>query len=354
MNGKARSGLANGALLVGTLAVIFAICEAGIRIIESAREMREDPATSWAIYDEHAGYRMRPGVGDVNADGLRGPPVDSPKRRFRILMLGDSVAYYGDDAGDTFPGRLARALAGNAQLAPVEVLNAGIRGYTNFQELMFLEHHGIALAPDLVGVGFVLNDLHHVLHQFEFVDGRIVGERYAFSEEAVRSVDSTLYQLARRSHFLVWLRRQLRVFDDLIELYAGNRFSFDYRPDFANAWRESSWPVIEAQLQAMADLGRRHGFRVFVVAFPFGEQLRADYLARDRAYVMLPQRKLGEIAARLGVPYLDLAPTLDLARDIDPDHIHLTKRGRAIAGEAIARFLVKERLVPGAQAPARP
>ena len=54
----------------------------------------------------------------------------------------------------------------------------------------------------------MLNDLHHILHRFEVVDGEIVGERYAFSDEAVRSVESPVYRVIQRSRFLVWLRRQ--------------------------------------------------------------------------------------------------------------------------------------------------
>jgi lysophospholipase L1-like esterase len=322
------------------------MCEIGIRVIESMRRADDAAGESWAIYDEKIGYRPRPGFGDANAQGLRGKEVEAPKRRFRILMLGDSVIYYGDDAGDTVPGHVERVVSGSEGLVKSEVLNAGVRGYTNFQELGFLEQYGVPLEPDLVGVAFVLNDLHRILHRFKVENGKIVGQHYAFSDDAVRSVDSPLYRLARQSRFLVWMRRQLGVFDNLIELYAGGGFTFEYRPDFSTAWREESWRDIEAQLAAMTALGRQHNFRVFLVAFPFGDQLRPDYLARNRDYVTYPQRKLAEITGKLGIPYLDLFSVLDLERDFDPDRVHLTRRGRAIAGERIARFLIDERLIP--------
>lgn len=346
-----HSWLARLALLAATMIVLFGVCEIAIRIVESSRSAGNDIGKSWAMYDEHLGYRPRPGVGDVNAQGLRGGPVETPKRRFRILMLGDSVAFYGDDPGDTFPGQLERALRSDASLAPIEVLNAGVRGYTNYQELVYLKQYGVAFEPDLVGVAFVLNDLHRILHKFKVEDGKIVGQEYTFTDEAVRSVESPLYQIARKSHFLVWLRGQLSLIDSLIELYAGRRFSFDYRPDFSTAWREEPWRDIEAQLGEMVAFGRQHGFRVFLVAFPFGEQLRPDYLARDRAYVTYPQKKLAEITGRLGIPYLDLFNDLNLSRDFDPDRIHLTKRGREVAGKRIARYTIDEALVPAAAPP---
>ena len=347
---RMKSWLANLALLLAAGGLVFSACEIGIRIVETVRQANEADGESWAIYDENLGYRPRPNFGDANADGLRGGAVETPKRHFRVLILGDSVIYYGKDAGDTVPGQTERALRAEAKVAATEVLNAGVRGYTNYQQLVYLRQYGVALEPDLVGVAFVLNDLHRILQKFKVEDGKIVGQDYAFADEAVRSVESPLYRLARQSHFLVWLRRQFSVFDDLIEIYAGKGFTFDYRPDFNAAWREAPWRDIETQLGEMVALGRERGFRVFLVAFPFGEQLRPDYLARNREYVTYPQRKLAAITGRLGIPYLDLFPVLDLAQDFNSDRVHLTQRGRAVVGDRIARFLVDERLVPMAAA----
>lgn len=338
--------LANAALLAATLTILFGVLEIAVRLMERARQQAGRNTESWAIFDSDLGYRMRPNKGDVNADGLRDDPVEKPKRRFRILMLGDSVAYYGDTRADTFPTHVERVLQASPTLAPAEVLNAGVRGYTNYQELVYLRKYGVAFEPDLVGVAFVLNDLHRILHEFKVENGEIVGETYTFTGEAVQSVDSTLYRLAKKSHFLVWLREQLSLFDRLIELYAGDGFSFDYRPDFNTAWREDQWGAIERQLAEMSALGHARGFKLFLVAFPFGDQLRPDYLARNRAYVTYPQRKLAEITSRLGIPLLDLFDELNLKRDFIGDRIHLSKEGRAVAGKRIARFLVEQRLVP--------
>jgi lysophospholipase L1-like esterase len=349
-----RAWLGNLILLGASGLLVFAIAEIATRVLESVARAKELAGESWAIYDADLGYRPRPGHDGWNELGLRDDALETPKRRFRVLMLGDSVAFYGDSPADTFPGHLERALGENAALAPSEVVNAGVRGYTNYQELVFLEKYGVSAEPDLVGVSFVLNDLHEILHQFEVVNGEIVGQTYSFSSEAQQGVQSPLYRLLAKSHFLVWLRRQLAVFDDLIELYAGDRFSFELRPDFNTAWQEAPWRDVEAQLARMRALGEQRGFRVFVVAFPFAEQLRPDYLARDAKLVRFPQRKLAEACARLRIPLLDLFEELDAAQDFDADRIHLTAVGRRRAGERIARFLAEQRLVPAAVASAPP
>lgn len=332
-------------VLVPIVALILTMgaLEATFRIAEAVTVRRA--AEGWATYDSDIGYRLNPGFGDTNAHGLRDHAVTPKAGRFRLLMLGDSVGYYGDDVDDTYVGHVRRLIQKAHPPGSVDVLNAGIRGYTNYQELLFLKKYGLALDPDLVGVGFVLNDLHKVLHQFTVKDGRIVGETYDFTSEAVGTVDSWLYQTARKSRLLVWARRRLDTVVARVEYNLDEGYAFDYRPDVNPAWKDHFWPSIESQLQEMKELGRKNGFGLFVVVFPFGDQYRAEYRARDLEYVMKPQRMLREICQRLNVPYLDLYDSLD-ASLLEEDRIHLTKSGRLRAADAITSFLVSGRLLP--------
>ena len=334
-----------GALLTGLgFLLSFGLLEAGFRIHDGVRVLQQEE--TWAIFDPEVGYRLNPKYGDTNPDGLRDHPITPKAGRFRVLMLGDSVAYYGDDIDDTYVGRLRTRLAHDPDGPPLDVVNAGIKGYTNYQELVFLKKYGLKFEPDLVGVGFVLNDLHRTLHQFQVRNGRIVGQTYDFTPDAVQSVDSWLYRLARKSVFLRWLWRRLSIANAAVELTGKKGFSFDYRPDFNTAWKDASWPAIESQLREMTELGVTHGFRVFVVVFPFGEQYREDYLARDREYVLKPQRKLAVICGRFKISCLDLYSQLNRSAHLEEDNIHLTKAGRARVAEVLAAFLKAERLVP--------
>lgn len=345
MRNARRLWLERALLAAGSLALCLVLLEAGFRIAEELR-LRLHEGELWAVYDPELGYRLNPDFEDVNAHGLRDHPVAPKSERFRVLVLGDSVAYYGDDVDDTFVGHARRILGERDGSPPLDVLNAGVKGYTTHQELLYLERDGLELQPDLVGVAFVLNDLHRFLHRFRVRDGRIVGDSYAFSEEAIGSVDNALYRLLRKSVFLVWLRHRVGVLADTAVDTVSDGFSFDARPDFRNAWRDEPWRDVESRLARMQALGREHGFRLFLVVFPLGEQYRADYLARDRDYVLKPQRKLGEIAGRLALPVLDLYPHLDRERDLEPDGIHLTAAGRRRVGARLAGFLEEKRLLP--------
>lgn len=328
-----------------SLFILFILFELGFRVIEKLGSSN-NPNQIWAIYDPDLGYRSRPNFADFNGDGLRDDPIDCIKTRFRLLLLGDSVPFYGDNINDTYVGRLETRLNSEPQLVSVEVINAGIKGYTNYQELLYLKKYGLKFQPDLVGVSFVLNDCHKFLHQFEVKDGKIVGDTYHFTEDAVQTVKSPLYQIARKSHFLVWMRRKLSVFEKIVEFKTGGGFTFDYRPDFKTAWDDQSWIDIEEQMTEMVSLGKQNGFKVFLVVFPFGEQLRKDYLEKDFNYVTKPQQKLKSICDRLDIPCLDLFDQLDRKEHLLDDEIHLTKEGRELASKKIAEFLENHDLIP--------
>src|SRR5207249_1510326 len=87
----------------------------------------------------------------TNSLGLRGgelPPV--PPGGLRVLVLGDSVvAGFEVDESKTFSAVLQDRLG--AQLGvPVQVVNAGVRGYGTDQSYLYYRDQGRALHPDLV------------------------------------------------------------------------------------------------------------------------------------------------------------------------------------------------------------
>ena len=329
-------------LLAASALLSFTMLEVGFRLYESVRLTAAGEL--WAVYDDTLGYRNNPAFGDHNVEGFRNRPLEPKAERFRIVVLGDSVAYYGDDPDDTFPGRLRSHLNQPFDTEPIDVVNTSVRGWTNWQEVRFLERHVDDLEPDLVLVAFVLNDNHRTLHAFQIDDGKIVGENFDFDPDVVAQVDSWLYRTLRRSHALVWMRHQLSALDaDAIGSSDG--YSFEYRPDFRTAWLDEPWAQVEEQLGRLTALGEQRGFRVAVVVFPFGDQYRKDYLDRDREYVLKPQRQLADISARLQIPLVDLYATLDPGIHLMEDGIHLTTGGREHVAAHLGEFLTRTGLV---------
>lgn len=340
-------------LLAFGLAIALLLAEGALRVADAMADPAagegwgriESRGEYWAIPDADLGYRQNPRFADLNSDGLRDHPIGPKGNRFRVLILGDSLAVYGDSVDDSFVAHARSALVAGTGNADVDIVNAGVKGYTNYQELMYLKKYGVAFEPDSVGFAFCLNDLFKFLHSFELENGKLVPGSYRFSTEAVSAAPEPWWiRLGRQSRLLVWLQNNLSLVRSAVQWGVTQGFSFDHRLDVRPAWQDEPWRAIETQLGEAAALGRTRSFSVFVVAFPLAVQYDAEYLAKDRDYVLKPQRKLREICARLGLPFYDLYPDLAAPHFID-DGLHLTAEGRRLAGRAIAGFLQKLELV---------
>lgn len=78
-----------------------------------------------------------------------------PSETHRILVLGDSHAFgWAIPEAATIAAQLEAALG-----PPVEVVNAGVPGYSAYQEAAWLEAYGALFEPDCVLVLFVANDM---------------------------------------------------------------------------------------------------------------------------------------------------------------------------------------------------
>jgi len=109
--------------------------------------------------DPKLGFEFAAGDPLLNAKGTRGPDFETikPAGTFRIAALGDSVTFgLGVASEEIWTARLEALLrAGGARR---EVLNFGVNGYGTAEELHLYRKKVEALAPDLVLVGYVLND----------------------------------------------------------------------------------------------------------------------------------------------------------------------------------------------------
>lgn len=102
-------------------------------------------------------FRLR-----TNPLGCRGPAVAVPKPAgtFRILLLGDSVAFgWGVDDEVTFARRLEREWNDGKPARRLEVVNTGHPMYDTNQEAAVLRRLGAQLQPDLVLLVYVVNDV---------------------------------------------------------------------------------------------------------------------------------------------------------------------------------------------------
>ncbi len=158
-------------LLASTLAVVLAT-ELALRLVwqhpgryagatDESLFWQYDSLLGWSMQPNARGEFVRPEFRTAvatNRLGLRDDELPAAKgdNEVRILLLGDSVvAGFEVEKDSTLEARLEQRLARCDSARVYQVINAGFRGYGTDQELLFLQHRGLALQPDVVVLAVV-------------------------------------------------------------------------------------------------------------------------------------------------------------------------------------------------------
>jgi lysophospholipase L1-like esterase len=339
-----KPGVTNILLSLLTLAMPLIFLELALKPFAS----RE--AATIFLRDDELGWRLRPnakgtwgGVAvEINGKGLRGPelPYAKPAGVYRILYLGDSVTFGFMLAQDeeTFPYQV-EAILEEQPKREIETINAGVGGYSPWQEYGYLLREGLKYDPDLVVVSFVLND---VTEKFELLryGGSWEGYQVAhtvFSEfDWWASKSSLLYftkQIGGRLRFGRDVRRGAIVQEKLeVEMLARE----PHHPDVQTAWQ-----ITLDNMGKIFALARAHNIPILLVVFPFTFQFD------DPEALSTPQTVLSQYAQEQDVLLLDLLPLLaeKMAADglwpaayfLDEDH--LSSLGSEVVAGIVADFV---------------
>jgi GDSL-like Lipase/Acylhydrolase family len=138
------------------------LCEFVVRVYSwlfLPKQMKIDRALGWYHTSNSQRYRTTEGVTVLvvqNKLGHRGPNYESRAAdgKKRVLILGDSFtegSHVGED--ELFSNIIANSNSG------LEVMNAGVGGWSTVQEYLYLKEFGLDLHPNLVLLMFFDNDL---------------------------------------------------------------------------------------------------------------------------------------------------------------------------------------------------
>ena len=159
------------ALVVLSILSVFALAEGLLRFVGAARFglqtwhagrlYRPDPELIYSLRPSARGRRVSAEFAEevtINRVGLRSPEPLAPGTRPRVLVLGDSQTF-GHGVGDEAP--YPRRLQGlfEARGAAVEVVNAGMQGFSSDQSFKLFAKRLRGLEPDLVVFAHYWNDI---------------------------------------------------------------------------------------------------------------------------------------------------------------------------------------------------
>lgn len=276
----------------------------------------------------------------TNALGFRGSEFRTKAEgALRLAFLGDSFTFgegvrYGDTTVDVTRRLLDEALGGARD---VETLNFGVGGHNSVQARYVLEAFALPLEPDVVVLGYVLNDAEAPLLKWNANQERIVRRAIAAEEvSAPTPPEGLLYRSAIAR--LVWKTRQGGARTEAtIAAYRGL-----YVDDAA--W----WARNRAALSDLVGTCRERGIACYVLGWPVLLRLDESYPFRDL------HDAVGAVVEDAGGTWVDLEPVLRgrsaASLWVHPTDHHPNEVAHALAAEALVERLVAD----GVATPAAP
>jgi len=278
----------------------------------------------------------RKGMAPTNSLGYRdlAHAIPKPPGIRRLVSLGDSFAWGASiEFDDTYAQRVGRALNRRRTGETWEVIQLSLPGMNTVEQASQLVEEGLAYGPDVVVLGFVLNDSE---------DENAAEERRARDwVEEKRERKSKVRKFL--NHSLLYRLVTGRVYATL----ENRRRTAAYRSQFAPDY--PGWVASQKALKLMGSVCRERGIPLVVMIFPlFGQPLDASYpFAEIHARVAHAAGEAGARVVDLLPLYRGLRWEVLVVDGVDDEHPN--EIGHRIAAGALLRAL--DDVLPGASAP---
>jgi hypothetical protein len=363
--------LANLGLLVAGLGVALLLGEALVRLTVDV------PVTpQMFLTDPLTDFRLKPNVHErlswpggvsfswtTNSRGYRATPelvVPKPPSTKRVLLLGDSFTFgQGVNDSQTFAAEAQRRLRELCPGRALEIVNAGVPGFSTSQELALLEGEGLALDPDIVVLGFYGNDPQDNLQRGVFF---LAGDTLVRRPSAARPRFYRVKQFIDKVPGYPWLVAHSHLVNLVRRAYVAATAENAASAAFQRAWASSataedagsgeateerySWQLMRALLEQMRTSTERADARLVVFLIPDTADVRRVSVQRDPIAGETPVERMRTLCSDVGLECLDLARWLGSSgRAVSeevmyiPGEYHFTAAGNALAGEFLASRL---------------
>jgi len=300
----------------------------------------------------------------INHAGFRGREyaLSKPATTYRVLVIGDSIAFGNNlPEGKNYPALLEALLSNSSRT--VEVLNLALGGYDTLQEVATLEDLGLPFAPDLVILGYCLNDIgiasgnlnyikrlknyghpiyHSRLAQFVRVQlDRAELIHYSNTANSDESFDATYKQMQADISGDLILQQKMQRLSELLARNAGEKnsktiFSRDYT-------QTNRIQRLRFGLEHLKALQQQQGFAVQVLVTPYLLEDANSQPVYQAVYAIVEHEM-----ARLDFPVLNFyqpfaAVGLDNLVLKKNDGIHPNERGHDIIARELHRRIKIEK-----------
>lgn len=363
---------ARALLILGSLLVCFGLVEAAWRLYLfkfASQERRykwarlHDIPPQQQLYTLHPylpyalnpGYHSADGLNRVNALGYRGDETtrEKPAGVFRIACLGGSTTYTAvDDYRLSYPYLLGQALRERHGHPEVEVVNAGVSGYTTWESLVNFQYRVLDLEPDLIVVYHAVND----------AKARLIDPAgYVGDNSGYRRPLSVEYSLWEKSLFLRYLFVQWGWAESNSLERRARRRGFevegvDERPRRRSPGErarvqaalmeltERNPPIyFERNLRSLVGLAQAHNVKVLLTSWHYITELGGD-MAEPHYQKMVGEHNAisRRLAEEMETYYYDFAAEMPAETRYFKDSMHVNEEGAPVMAELFARFIARQ------------
>ncbi|KPK00674.1 MAG: hypothetical protein AMK71_08065 [Nitrospira bacterium SG8_35_4] len=298
-----------------------------LRLVEDdVLDYRYEPNSSWI--KNNLRYNInKHGWRDYNHD------YEKPDNTVRILVLGDSITNgYGINMEEIYAKQFEQELNKDSGSSNrYEVITIAMSGLNTKQEAYLFETEGIKFDPDVVVIGYALND-----------PEKGSSLRKSRQSKEKRSLLYKLKQAANRLSIVHLLYRSSQKLRWKISIALGIEETADYvKEDYFSALHNDpkKWGSVVEGFAKIRSLAKEHNIASVLMIFPVMSDL-GNYKWTD------VHKQVSDAASKSNFIVLDLVKDYSKYKGSDlqvdsGDHVHPNAIGHKIAADALYQFFKK-------------
>ncbi|RJQ17633.1 hypothetical protein C4573_01490 [Candidatus Woesearchaeota archaeon] len=349
-------------VLLKVLAVILALfifsvfLEIFVRVANLAPEKGLPPYMN--ILDNDTGFKLNPGFTgivrdaeytnniNISSQGHRDREFNysKPEGTLRILALGDSMQFgTGVEEEETYIKTFERELS---KTYTVEVINAGVGGWSTKQELAYLKTEGIKFQPDVILLSYYVgNDLEENYYYknktYSIIGGYLIEQR----PSAIVKANWLIYRYCKSCLFTVRAVRNIAYTSSLSEAEKRSLEIEQFIPEETEK-KSAAWNETIETLIAFKAFAKEHDATFIVLILP--HKLQVDSQVRNSIPVqnldpLLPNKVLKNIS---GIECLDSLDynfsSSDYYFKIDG---HINKKGHQAIANILTDYFINYKII---------
>jgi lysophospholipase L1-like esterase len=298
------------------------------------------------------GYKSRFSNNRHNSIGFRGDEIATKQEGvFRIIAMGGSTTYTEmvEDFRYSYPYLLERVLKDKYGIKNVEVINAGVGGYSSHENLINLAFRVLDLEPDMIILYEGINDVHSRLVRPDTYKGDNSGRRKQWGTFKP-NVTQRLISLQIMNAFFKWWPEEYRL-ESFIDastadpgtIKGGKKIGGDPR----EVLRKNPPVYFERNLRNMIAIAAENQVEVILATSAYCP-LKKDYVACKHYQEGFEEHNsiIRKLAVQKNIVLFDFAKNMPVDKKYWHDGRHVNKAGSKLKAELFADFIVQNKLLP--------